>query len=293
MQPMIWQISEKYHGQSIRDFLKKDQSFSRRILKSVINDGAMFLNNEPVRMNKVLSLGDVLTVELPEEEKGPWMKPENINLEIVFEDDFILVVDKPAHMATIPSIHHPSGTLANAILFYYKKNNIPYTVHIVTRLDRGTSGLILIAKNRYSHSLLGALQQKEGIERHYQAVVTGLISVKKGIINKNIGRKDGSIIERTVREDGRPAITLYETVKHSLSNTLVNIELKTGRTHQIRVHFSALGHPLVGDELYGGKKGAIRRQALHCCHLKFSHPITNKTMEFYSSLPDEMKKLLE
>src|SRR5699024_5727205 len=153
-------------------------------------------------------------------------------------------VDKPDHMATIPSIHHPSGTLANAILFYYKKNNIPYTVHIVTRLHRGPSGFLLIAKNRTSHSLLAAFQQEGGIERHSQPVVTGLISEKKGIINKNIGRKDGSIIERTIREDGKPAITLYETVKHSRSHSLVNIELKTGRTHQIRVHFSALGHPL-------------------------------------------------
>lgn len=294
MQHLEWKIKKMNDGQSVRDFLKKENFFSRRILKSVIYDGgAIILNKHRVKLTEILSENDVLVVKFPEEEKGPRMKPEDIPLDIVYEDDYILIVNKPAHMATIPSYHYPSGTLANAILAYYKVNHIPFTVHVVTRLDRGTSGLVLIAKNRYSHSLLSAVQKNGELKRHYQAIVTGVLSPEKGIINKNIGRKDGSVIERTIRDDGKPAITHYKTLKQTSTHTLVNVELKTGRTHQIRVHFSALGYPLVGDDLYGGTKDVIDRQALHCCHIKLTHPFTNKIMDFYSSLPDDMKRIVD
>jgi len=286
-------VDETYDGKSIREFLKKEKSFSRRILKSMIYDGGkVLLNDRQANLTERLYENDVLVIEFPEEKKGPWMKPEKIALNIVYEDDFILVVDKPAHMTTIPSVHHPSGTLANAILFHYLENGLTNTVHVVTRLDRGTSGLLLIAKNRYCHSLFANLQQEEGIKRYYQAVISGLLFEKKGIINKNIGRKNDSMIERVVRNDGKPAITLFETIKQSDTHTLVNVELKTGRTHQIRVHFAALGYPLAGDDLYGGTRDIINRQALHCHQIKFKHPFTNETMEFFSPLPDDMNHLV-
>jgi len=291
---MEWEIAEKSAGLSIRHFLKEEKSFSRRILKSIINDGgAVELNGRCVKLNERLNIGDNLVVKFPKEEKSSHMKPENISLDIIYEDEFLLVVNKPAEMATIPSYHHPSGTLANAILAYYEKKCIPYTVHIVTRLDRGTSGLVLIAKHRYSHSLLSSLQKKGEIKRKYQAIMTGILSTDTGIITKRIGRKDGSIIERTVREDGREAITHYKTIKKTINHTFVDIELETGRTHQIRVHFSSIGHPLAGDDLYGGSKDLIKRQALHCNHISFLHPFRQKSMSFSSSIPKDMEMLLD
>jgi len=291
---MEWEITEKSAGQSVRNFLKEEKSFSRRILKSVIYDGgAVELNGRSVRLNERLKTGDKLVVRFPKEEKSSHMKPENISLDIIYEDEFLLVVNKPAEMATIPSYHHPSGTLANGILAYYEQKCIPYTVHIVTRLDRGTSGLVLIAKHRYSHSLLSSLQKKGEIKRRYQAIATGILSAEKGIITKRIGRKDGSIIERTVREDGQKAITHYNTIKKTTNHTFVDIELETGRTHQIRVHFASFGHPLAGDDLYGGSKMLIKRQALHCNYISFIHPFTQKSMSFSLSIPKDMEKLLD
>src|SRR5699024_6543271 len=162
-------------------------------------------NRRRVKLNERLKTGDNLVVKFPKEEKSFHMKPENISLDIIYEDEFLLVVNKPAEMATIPSYHHPSGTLANGFLAYYEKKCIPYTYHKMTRMNRETSGHDLIAKHRYRHSLISKLQKKGEIKRKYQAITTGILSADTGIITKRIGRKDGSIIERTVREDGQEA----------------------------------------------------------------------------------------
>ena len=219
------------------------------------------------------------------------MRPEHLPLKIVYEDEAILVIDKRAGMATIPSIHHPSQTVATAVLAYYERRNIPFTVHIVTRLDRETSGLVLVAKHRYSHSLLSMEQINGSIERGYDAIVEGVLEQPDGVIDAPIGRKEGSIIERTVRADGKKAITHYETVQQTKTHSLINVKPETGRTHQIRVHFSFIGHPLAGDDLYGGSRDIINRQALHCSTIRFLHPLTKKRMEFHASLPNDMTGL--
>lgn len=290
---MEWFIIDKFANQTIRSFLKDEQAFSRRILKAIISDdGYVRLNGSAVKLNELLSEGDHLEVQFPSEEKGPFMKAERLPLTILYEDEFLLVIDKQAYMATIPSRHHPHHTLANGILGYYEQYAIPYTVHIVTRLDKGTSGLVLVAKHRYSHSLLSKMQRETKIKRRYQALVAGHLSGKEGSIRTNIGRKDGSIIERTVRPDGQKAVTHYEVIKETLSHTLVDISLETGRTHQIRVHFSSIGHPLLGDDLYGGEHTLIKRQALHCSQLSFLHPFTQHKIIVNSELPSDMKRLL-
>lgn len=290
---MKWIITKKNMKQTIRDFLKSEQQFSRRLLKSIVSaEDLVTLNGSSVRLNKPLAEGDELRVTFPEETIGLNMKPEEINLDIVYEDDVLMIVNKPAKMATIPSFHHPNGTLANGILSHYKKNKIPYTVHIVTRLDRDTSGLVLIAKNSYIHSLLSNSQQKHNISRKYYAIVTGIPVPTEGIIDKNIGRKEGSIIEREVKNTGKIAITYYETEKKISDYSLLDIQLKTGRTHQIRVHLAYIGHPLLGDDLYGRATVDISRQALHCHKISFQHPITNNWINCDSTLPNDMKKIL-
>ncbi|GIO25774.1 RluA family pseudouridine synthase [Ornithinibacillus bavariensis] len=289
---MKWTF-EKENVMILRDFLREEQGFSRRILKSIISDGGEILvNGKSATLRYKLKHGDRITVKFPDEKKGNHMLPDDIPIQIVYEDDFVLVLDKPAGMATIPSLHHQTGTIANAVLFHYAKQGLPYTVHVVTRLDRDTSGLLLIAKHRYSHSKLSIGQKQGRVKRKYIAIVEGVPKPTKGVIHANIGRKADSIIERTVREDGQSAITNYEVVKDDGQYALVAIQLETGRTHQIRVHFSYIGYPLAGDDLYGGSLDKINRQALHSCELQFEHPETKEWLAFTSEIPDDMKKIL-
>lgn len=290
---MRWIIQSQTDGKLLREFLRNDQDFSRRLLKSLIYEGGKILvNGKPENLRYRLKSGDIVSVEFAMEVKGTFMQAENIPLDIVYEDDAIMVINKQPGIATIPSIIHQTGTLANGILYYYETHNIPYTVHVVTRLDRDTSGLLLIAKHRLSHSILSSSQKQGKVKRKYLGLVEGVFKEKQGIIDANIARKDGSIIERTVREDGQRAITHYQVVHETESHSLLAVQLETGRTHQIRVHFSHVGHPLAGDDLYGGKITLINRQALHCSELSFEHPKTKEWMTYRAPLPEDMKKIL-
>lgn len=286
---MKWKMEERHVGMTIQAFLTDIAQFSKRlIIKAKSAEGNILVNGKHATVRYLLLMDDHLEVELPEEKIGDKMKRVEMELHIVYEDDFLLVLDKPAGVATIPSRHHPTGTLANGILYYYEQRKLPYTVHVVTRLDRDTTGLVLIAKHQYSHSLLDRMLRGKGIERKYQALVHGEMSEANGMIDLPIGRKEGSIIERVVTEKGQRAVTHYHVKRNLQDITLVDIGLETGRTHQIRVHFAALGHPLLGDDLYGGKKEVIGRQALHCACLAFTHPLTKESLVFHAALPGDM-----
>lgn len=286
---MKWTIKQKHEGFLIRDYLLQVQNFSRRMLKSVKFDGGQIcVNDSPKTVRYCLKADDQLAITFPVEERGPFMVPEEIPLDIVYEDEDVVVLNKQPGVAVIPSSVHPIGTIANGLLAHYVKNNIPYTIHTVTRLDRDTSGLMLIAKHRYSHSILSVTQQSGKIKRNYKAVVEGHLSEKEGTINQPIGRKEGSIIERIGTDDGKPAVTHYKVIQETTKHSLVDISLETGRTHQIRVHFSYIGHPLAGDDLYGGTSNLINRQALHCEHISFNHPFSGKEIHFSSSIPDDV-----
>lgn len=290
---MKWVIQKEYQGMLIREYLQNVHGFSRRIIKTVKFDGGEILvNGLPQTVRARLVEGDILTVKFPPERIGPGLVPEEMSLSIVYEDDDLIVIDKAPGIATIPSFHHPSGTVSNGVLSHYAKNNIPYTIHVVTRLDRDTSGLLLIAKHRYSHSLFADAQRTGSLRRKYQAIVEGAMAEVEGLIDAPIDRKEGSIIERAVRDTGKRSITHYQVLQQLQHYSLVEIELETGRTHQIRVHFSHIGHPLAGDDLYGGSKVQIERQALHCSELEFKHPTANKMICLQSQLPDDMLRML-
>ncbi|GAA0432801.1 RluA family pseudouridine synthase [Lentibacillus halophilus] len=291
---MHWVITKQHDGQAVGHYLQHELSFSKRLIKHIIHGGGdIRVNQQRQTLRCTLHEGDALTVTFPAERKGSHMVPETMPLDIVYEDDAVLILHKPAGIASIPSRLHSSGTIANGVLAHYEKQGLPYTFHVVTRLDRQTSGLMLIAKHRWSHSMLSHMQKKGSIWRAYYAVIEGNPEQEKGSICKPIGRKKDSIIERTVTTDGKHAETHYEVVDTSSSHTLVDVRLETGRTHQIRVHFSHMGHPLAGDDLYGGSTDRVIRQALHCHQLQFDHPITGAPMCFTAAIPSDISQLMQ
>jgi 23S rRNA pseudouridine1911/1915/1917 synthase len=288
-----WKINEENKGKLIRDFLKEEE-ISRTALTDIkFKGGNILVDQEEVNVRYRLNVNDVLTVIFPTEYPSEGVEGEDIPLEILFEDDFLLVVNKPAGMNTIPSREHPNGSLANALVGYYRKIGLVATAHIVTRLDRDTSGIVLIAKHRHVHHLMSKQQQMGVVKRTYEALAGGVISLDYGTVEVPIGRKEDSIIEREVRPDGQYACTHYKVLGRHNGFTRIELQLETGRTHQIRVHMAFLGHPLLGDDLYGGNTELINRQALHCKQIKFIHPISKEMLIYPSPLPDDIRQIVE
>jgi 23S rRNA pseudouridine1911/1915/1917 synthase len=288
-----WLISKQDSDKLIREFLKEKEVSKTALTDIKFNGGQINVNKIPATVRYKLKEGDFLELVFPPETPSEGILREDIPLSVVFEDDYLLVINKPPFMSTIPSREHPTGSLANALLYYYDKHGIASTVHIVNRLDRDTSGLLIVAKHRYTHHLFSKQQKVAGINRRYEAIVHGIVELDNGTIDAPIGRKETSIIEREVRSDGQAAVTHFEVIDRYKEFSRVSLRLETGRTHQIRVHMSHLGHPLLGDDLYGGVRTLIARQALHSCELTFVHPITNEQKTFKSPLPEDMSRVLD
>ncbi|MBR7554565.1 RluA family pseudouridine synthase [Allobacillus sp. GCM10007491] len=285
---MRWKITDEYTQLTVRDYLLHVRFFSNRLLKDVKERGEIRLNGMHVTVRAKLTSGDQLEIQLPQEVHSKAISPMPLAIEKVYEDSAILVVNKESGLAVSPNpndINTP--TLANGVMYDYQQRGIDNTFHIVTRLDRNTSGLIVIAKDRYTHHLL----QQRQINRTYVAIVEGYMKEEEGVIDLPIGRKPNSIIERMVSETGKRAITHFRLLEKKNNCSFIKIQLETGRTHQIRVHFSYMGHPLVGDDLYGGSTQLLNRQALHCQSLSFIHPYSEERIHFYSHLPTDLKSI--
>ncbi|MCI1882843.1 MAG: RluA family pseudouridine synthase [Sporolactobacillus sp.] len=287
-------IDRNNQGMVLRDFLRKELHVSHRMLSAIkYKGGHLRVDGTDRTVRHVLQEGEVLSVVFPPETPSGFLRGEPMPLDIVYEDDFFLVINKPAGMPSIPSSRYPSGTLANGVLAYFESKHLASTVHIVNRLDRNTSGLLLVAKNRFSHERFFKMQKRRELQRRYLAVVGGRLDDREGVIDAPIGRRAGSIIERCVDwQTGKRALTSYRVLDHFADATLIVIRLQTGRTHQIRVHFASIGHPLLGDELYGGSTARIGRQALHSFELNFIHPFTDAPMRLHACCPDDFASLL-
>lgn len=290
---LTWIVTKQDEGKLIREFLKENGISKTALIDIKFHGGAIYVNDQPVTVRHRLGEGETLRVVFPPELPSEGMAPEAIPLDIVYEDEHVIVVNKPPFMATIPSREHPGGTLANALLYHYEKQQLTSTIHVVTRLDRDTSGLVLIAKHRHIHHLLSTLQKQGKVARRYEAICHGRVSKDEGTIDAPIARKSDSIIAREVREDGQRAVTHFRVLQRFRDYTHLSLQLETGRTHQIRVHLAHIGHPLVGDELYGGSRDAIDRQALHSKELSFFHPLKKQAYTFSCPLPDDMQRLIE
>ncbi|WZX99378.1 RluA family pseudouridine synthase [Bacillus sp. FSL W7-1360] len=281
---MSWVVQKEEAPMLLRTFLREKKSVSKRLLAAVkFKGGQLEVNGQEVTVRHLLQPGDTVRMVLPPE--YPTLQPEPTPFMIHFEDDHILVAEKKAGMSTIPSREHPYGSLAQAVLHYYQEHQIQATFHAVNRLDKGTSGLLLIAKHGYAHERMSQLQKQGQLKRCYQALIQGQLPPTLDVIDAPIGRQDTSIITREVRADGKCARTHVKTGASSPDYSLIELQLETGRTHQIRVHLAYIGYPLVGDELYGGQPATFAHQALHCHKLAFKHPFSGEWLSFQLALP--------
>ncbi|MET3728951.1 23S rRNA pseudouridine1911/1915/1917 synthase [Fictibacillus halophilus] len=288
-----WYVQNEEAPVLLREYLKTKHISKAALTDIKFHGGALFVNKKEVTVRTLLNEGDEVTVWFPPEIKSSSMEAEDIPLDIIYEDQHFVAVLKPAGMPTIPSLYQPNGSLASAVLYYYQKNDIPSTFHAVNRLDKDTSGIVLIAKHRFAHSLMSKQQKEKVIKREYIAFVHGELKDERGTVDRPIVRNPESIIERMVSEDGQPSITHYEKIDFvpTLNFTVVSLRLETGRTHQIRVHMASIGHPLLGDDLYGGSLEMIERQALHSEKTSFIHPFTEEHIKLDAELPQDMKNL--
>lgn len=244
-------------------------------------------------MRTPLKDGDILTVHIQEPESSPNIPPVKLPLDIVYEDEDIIVVNKPAGMPVHPSLNNYENSLANGLMYYYRKQGKPFIFRCTNRLDRDTSGLTVVAKHMVSSSILSSMGMRHEITREYLAIVRGALKPSEGTIDAPIGRTGSSLIERKIDfENGEHAVTHYRVVEEQNGHSLVFLILETGRTHQIRVHMKYIGYPLVGDYLYNPDMEYIDRQALHSHRLSFTHPVTGEKMEFTAPLPTDMRKIL-
>ena len=281
-------------GRMVKGILRGSLQLSYTLLKSLKwRENAILLNGQSVHVNAIVHAGDVVSVALSERTPREDLYCENTAApNIVYEDEDLLVLNKPAGVAMHPKADNAAAPSLAAILTgYLGEGSVP---HFVSRLDKGTSGLLIAAKSGYVHDRLRRALHSSELRREYRAVAVGQVTPPRGVIDAPIGRADGSIIRRCVREDGLVSRTEYEVLQTTERFTLLRLRPETGRTHQLRVHMAYLGHPLAGDWLYGTEdKNLIARPALHSYELWFTQPITGQELHFTAPIPQDMQRLLE
>ena len=281
--------SDKYS--TVRELLKNEFMISNRLLVKLKKESRIFVNNKNQYVDYKLSIGDLVKIDMDFEEESDNIVPNSkIIINIVYEDDYLIILNKDSNTPIHPSHNHYTDSLSNGLKAYYVKNGIKKKIRPVTRLDKDTSGLVVFAKSEYIQECLIKQMKDNSFKKKYIAILTGKLDKEFGIIEANIARKNDSIIEREVSTLGDYAKSEYKVIKYDEKNNITYVEftLHTGRTHQIRVHSRFIGHPILGDSLYGQKSNLISRQALHAYSISFIHPITHKKLEFKLDLPKDM-----
>ena len=286
-----YQITEEDAGKTVGTFLLEHEYTPTCIKFLKKAAGLITVNGVWEFVNKPLKENDILETVFLDEESSENVPSVEMPLDIVYEDEDILVLNKMANLPIHPTKGYEYTNLANGVVYYYEKQGIPFVFRSVNRIDKDTTGLVIIAKNMLSGSILGESMRNRGIHRTYLAVTEGKLP-EKGTIDLPIGRREGSAVERCIDENGAKAVTHYERLKYNNGHSLAKVSLETGKTHQIRLHMRAIGHPLPADVLYNPNFQVIRRHALHSWKLEFEHPITKEKMYFEQELPEDMKKIL-
>lgn len=287
-------IDEDSSGLRVEQFLRRKRysgqnlSEIKRMPKSILVNGVHYY------MRQELSTGDYLQVRICETQNSEKIPPTKLPLDIVYEDEDLLVLNKPAGMPIHPSLNNYTNSIANALAYYFQSQGKPFIFRCCNRLDRDTSGLTIVSKHLVSGSILSDMTKYREVHREYLAIARGSVTPSEGTIQAPLGRREGTIIERTVDwEHGEDAVTHYKVVKEANGHSLVSLRLETGRTHQIRIHMKYLGYPLIGDYLYNPDMEYMTRQALHSHHMEFIHPITGEHMSFTAPLPEDMARVMQ
>ena len=282
---LTYEITAEQAGTKIGDFLRT-AGYSRHVIIHLKKtDNGILLNGEWAYVGQFLKEGDHLEIRIIESESSEQIVPAELPLDIVYEDEDLLIINKPADMPIHPSINNYDNTLANALMWYYQQKGETFVYRCINRLDRDTTGLLIVAKNMLSGGILSDMSKKREIHREYLAIAEGEVP-QEGVIDAPIARKEESVIERCVDfEKGDRAVTHYWRLDYRNGYSLVRLKLETGRTHQIRVHMKYLGHPLTGDYLYNPDYRILDHQALHSWKLAFRHPITGAQMQFKADPP--------
>ena len=284
--------SDKYSN--VKELLKVKFKFSERMIIKLKKEKRIFLNNSPVYISAPLNIHDVIQIDMDFVETADNIQPTQMNLKIIYEDEYLLHLNKPAGLPIHPSANHFSDSLSNGVKYYFDTKNLAIKLRPVNRLDKDTSGIVIFAKHPYIQECLINQMKNKKFCKNYLALVSGIFSPQNGTINAPITRKDNSIIERTIdlssTLDKEQAITHYKTLEILKNASLVEFTLETGRTHQIRVHSKFMNCPLIGDTLYGNPSTLISHQALHAYKISFYHPITNEFLEFTTQMPEDFKE---
>ena len=277
----------------IRKFLVQHKFSSSQLHNLKNKGGLIFVNHKQRHFDFRMKTGDNILIVMSSEEPSDLIAPMKGDIDVIYEDDFLLVVNKPPGIASLPAKAKTSMTMANLVKGYLIDHQENSSIHLVTRLDRNTSGLMVFAKTSYSHSLLDQILHTEDFQKFYLALVYGHVEPQNGLIDLPIGIDPEAFYLRAIdRQTGKESRTLYETVEQYQQASLLKLKLLTGRTHQIRVHLSAIGHPIIGDDMYSGKIDTrMARQALHCYRLNIVHPVTKKLLKLQAPLPEDMVML--
>jgi len=288
MTQFIHKVTNEDAGLEVRQITGKYFDFSARLRNRIKRQKLTMRNGQPAEGWHRVSAGDIISITLPEEHS--YFTPEDIPLDIVFEDEDLMVINKQPGLVVHPTNGCKSGTCANALAHYMEETGHVFKIRFVNRLDRDTSGLILVSKNAYCQNHITHQMQNGLIEKKYTAIVKGIVTSERGTIDLPIGRPNRDDIRRGVHPDGAPSVTHYEVLDYINGHTLIELLLGTGRTHQIRVHMSHIGHPVLGDSLYGEEEPSlIGRQALHASRLSLIHPITKERVFYEAPLPEDIR----
>lgn len=281
---------------TVRQVLNNEFNISYNLLVKLKKNKKIFLNGSETYLDMIISDKDIITVIIDFQEDNSNIVPTTMNLNILYEDEVLLIIDKPAGIPVHPSILHFDNSLSNGVKYYFDTINLHKKIRPVNRLDRNTSGIVVFAKNEYVQDLLSKQMQNKIFQKNYIAICEGSFENKSGTVNAPIARKENSIIERCVSPSGDVAITHYNVLKEFQIDkkqfSELYICLETGRTHQIRVHLAYLGHPIIGDSLYGHESPLIGRQALHSCRVEFIHPILKQKIVINSNIPDDILNII-
>ena len=291
-------MTEFYHkvttedeGKELREIMREHFDFSSRLRNRIKREKLVMVDGVSTPGWKKPVVGAEIRITLPDETSG--FEPQNIPLDIVYEDDDLMIINKQPGLIVHPTKGHPTGTVANALMYYMEQTGKPFKIRFVNRLDMDTSGLLVVAKNSYTQNDYTKQMKENTVEKRYVAVVKGIVESDEGTIDLPIGRPDPDHVRRGVMEDGAPSVTHYKVLDRYNGYSLVELLLETGRTHQIRVHMSHIGHPVLGDWLYEGLNPLlIDRQALHAAKLTFTHPMTKERVTFEAPIPEDIKKAI-